>query len=70
MTEKQATEAIGDSPRVIKKNEKLNSKLTFPDALRSPNDKVLLYSPFPPSCYVVVHINPKGLVDAILFMES
>lgn len=70
MTEDQVTKIMGESPRVIKVGEKINPKLTFSSAIRCPGDKVLLYSSMIPSYYAAVHINPKGTVDAILFMES
>ena len=70
MSEDQATRIMGQSPRVIKERDHLNRKLTFANVVRSPGDKVLLYSSVYPSSYIVVHLSPKGFVDAILFMES
>jgi hypothetical protein len=71
MTEQQATRALGDDrPRVITSRDHLNKRLTFPAAMREPGDKVLMCGSIMPAYYMTVHINPKGLVDGILFMED
>ncbi|MHB1456866.1 MAG: hypothetical protein ACYC0V_08140 [Armatimonadota bacterium] len=70
MSENQATQIMGSSPRIIRKGEQISPKLTFSEAVRCPNDKVLLYNSIIPAYYVVVHVNPKGLIDAILFKET